>query len=77
MLHRLQGIRCGENGMIQGVIWENLVWKAGEGRESNIAIRPFWNTEGRLGILRNEVGGNGSGQIRENLGLLWWQLGSL
>lgn len=39
----------------------------GEGSEKSTALRPSWKTEGMLRILGNEVGGEGSGQIRENL----------
>ena len=42
----------------------------GRRQEKNTAIRPFWNREGVLETLRNEVGGDRPGQVRENHGLL-------
>lgn len=53
--------------MTQGEMWKELGME--EGRRK-IVIRPFWNREGVLGTLTNEVGGDRPGQIRENHGLL-------
>ena len=64
--HPRQGPRGGEH-VTQGEMWKELGME--EGRRK-IVIRPFWNREGVLGTLTNEVGGDRPGQIRETHGVL-------